>query len=196
MALCNAWGPQRYSENVSSGFHQPASGPKCTQTFSITLNPVSNANNTKNQLQSCNYSNLCRGRTNQISGFMRTYLDQSSLLDINTNTSCASQMPSPNTHWSRQWRTKKCRQWPRPFSLNGFVNSASQGKFTPTAGRTLSISSQTSLSRYSMLTTLRKLWPILSATHRLRSLTKKPLLWMTPHLTGKTYFQHSCSATK
>jgi Integrase zinc binding domain len=55
-----------------------------------------------------------------------------------------------STQWSRQWRTKKPRQWQKPFSLNGFVNSASQRRFTLMAGRSLSTSSQTSYSRYLM----------------------------------------------
>jgi hypothetical protein len=51
---------------------------------------------------------------------------QCSLPDRSTNTSSASQTPSPNMGWSRLWRTKKLRLWQKPFFQNGFVNSASR----------------------------------------------------------------------
>jgi hypothetical protein len=44
-------------------------------------------------------------------------------------------MHSPNTLSSRPLRTKKRKLWRKPFFPNGFVNSASQYKFTQTGGK-------------------------------------------------------------
>ena len=141
--------------------------------FSTTQNLVYDVNRENGQLTNLLHFNRCQFRTNLTCESMQTSSARCSRPDDSTNTSSASRMPSQNTQWSRPWRTKKRRPWRKPFSQNGFVNSASLRRFTQTAGRSLSTNFQMSDSPYSMLITQRQLRPILSATRRLKFLTKQ-----------------------
>ena len=92
--------------------------------------------------------NLCPFWTNLTSGYTQTFSARCSQQDINTNTSSASRTLSPNTRWSQLWKTKRLKPWLKPFFHNGFVNSASQRRFTLTAGRSLSTNYLTSFSHF------------------------------------------------
>ena len=131
-----------------SEFHHHIFGRKFIQTSSITQKRASAAN--RENLQQTNHlcSNHFQFRTGQTSGYTLTFSVRCLLLDGSTNTSSASQTHSQNTPWSRLWRTNKLKLWLKPFFQNGFVNSASQRRFTLTAGRSLSTSSLTSYLRF------------------------------------------------
>ncbi len=91
----------------------------------------------KKQRINLHYCNLFQPQTNPPSGYTQIFSAQCSQPNVSTNTFCASQMPLPNMHWSQPWKKKKRRQWQKPFFQNGFVNSASQCKFTQMVGKSL-----------------------------------------------------------
>ncbi len=130
-------GATMWCSKLTFSFHHLSTGQESTRTFSNTQKPVSDANNAKNQLTNQLLFILCQCRTNQIYKYMQISLDQCLQLDASTNTSSASQTHSRNRPLSWLSKTRKQRQWPRPFFKNGFVNSASQRRFTQTAGRNL-----------------------------------------------------------
>ncbi len=99
----------------TSGSHHHTSGPKYTQMYLNTPKHVSDVNKEKNQQPSHWYFSHWQYRTNQISGFMLTFLAQCSPPDINTNTSFASPTLSQSTCWSQPSQTKKQKPSQRPF---------------------------------------------------------------------------------
>ena len=99
--------------------------------FSITQNLVYDVNRGKGQRTNHLHFNRCQFRTSPTCGSMPTFSDRCSRLADSTNTSSASQTPSPNTQWSRPWKTRRPRPWRKQFLQTGFVNSASQRRFTP-----------------------------------------------------------------
>ena len=139
MALCEAHNHQFGSHNaalktyiwLTSSYYWPriySDILRHTKTF--------NAVNKENLPQTSHHCcNRCQRPTNPTSASTRTSLAPCWLPDISTNTFCASQMPSRNTHLSQRLKTRKRKLWPRPFFPNGFVNSASQRRFTPMVGK-------------------------------------------------------------
>ncbi len=89
----------------------------------------------KNQWTSLHSFTHNQHRTSLTGGFIQNVLDQCWQPDPSINTTSAIQMHLQNTCLSQPSKTKKRKLWLRPFSLNSFVNLASQHKFTQTAGR-------------------------------------------------------------
>jgi hypothetical protein len=97
------------------GFRLPILRQKSTQMYSTTLKHVFSANKGNLPPTSHLFCNLYQFQTGPTSRFTLTCLAPCSQPDVSTNTSSASRMPSPNTRWSRQWRTRKLKLWQKPF---------------------------------------------------------------------------------
>jgi len=148
--------------------------------WSDTPKLVLNASNERNPQTNHLHYNLFQTQT-------------SSQPDISTNTFCASRTHLRSTRLSQLWRTKRLRLW-----QNGFVNLASQHKYTLMTGRSLLTNYQMNFSHFLKFNTLKQLWPIPSAMLKLKFSTKP---WrniylpssMTPPWTGRIFYLHWCS---
>jgi hypothetical protein len=94
---------------------RPTTGQEFILTFFDTQKPVSAVNNKNLPQTSHRHYNRCQRPTNPTSASTRTSLAPCWLQDVSTNTFCASQMPSQNTHLSQQSKIKKRKLWQKPF---------------------------------------------------------------------------------
>ncbi len=116
----------------------PTTGKEYTQTYSSIQKHVSPVNVVRDLLTNHLHCTHFQHQNSQTSASTPTFLDQCWQPDASTNTFYASWMLSLNTQSSHLWRTKKRKLWLKPFFPNGFVNSASQCKFTLMAGKSIS----------------------------------------------------------
>jgi Integrase zinc binding domain len=173
MALCEAHNNQFGAHNaalktyieISSSYYWP-------KLWSDILNHTKTCLRCQCRKKSTDF-NLFRFRNGKMSEFMLIFSDQFSQQDANTNISCVSPTPSRSICLSQRLRTRKPKWYRRPFSTNGFVNSASRCKFTLTAGRSLLTSFQVNCLLFLMFNILKQLWHIPSAMPRLKFSTKQ-----------------------
>ena len=119
--------------------HLRITGQESILTFSSIQKPASLANAANLPRTNHRHCIHYQCRTNLTFGYMLISLGPCWQPVASTNTSCASRTLSQNTPSSLQWKIKKQKLWLRPFFLNGFVNSASQRRFTLMAGKSLLI---------------------------------------------------------
>ncbi len=106
MALCEAhnhqFGATMMLSKHTSGSHHHITGQEFTRTYFAIPKPVSAVNKENPQRINHHHYVHFQHRTNPTSASMQIFLGPCLLLDVNTNTFCASRMPSRNMQSSLQ----------------------------------------------------------------------------------------------